>query len=475
MLFFCAFGVQANTVLKNQSSVIEFDTDSAQIINWHTCYSRCEELDNPLHRQQIVSPEMPMGILLSGISVHEWAVASQSSDKLELLGHGPFLQPLRLSYHLSGPRTLKVEISQLPTSASAEAHLRSPSQFYRPSDPGFAEGHEKTIAVYRTESRWQAVDDDSPPQQPLEWVGVRNRFWGLLAQDSKQSWKMLPRDETQSNAPQSWSTTLENDKPLLLYAGPLSPTALGNVDTNLPGIMFSGLWFWLRWLCFGLLAILNGLHGLIGNWGMAVLGLSLVVKILMIPLNNLAVRWQAQVNEIQSDLLPTIAGIKRQYKGEIQAEKILAAHKAAGVTPFYTLKSAFGFLIQIPVFIAAFSVLNESGGLNGSAFLWISDLARPDRLLTLSFDIPFFGQYFNLLPVIMTLVTLLASWQHYDPSLSDDLRRTQQRNLYIMAILFFLLFYTFPAGMVLYWTINNLLQLVKDSYYRLQYRSKMPA
>jgi membrane protein insertase Oxa1/YidC/SpoIIIJ len=75
--------------------------------------------------------------------------------------------------------------------------------------------------------------------------------------------------------------------------------------------------------------------------------------------------------------------------------------------------------------------------------------------------LPFFGGHLNLLPILMTGVTVLTSWIQTDPSLTPDLLHRQQMRLFLMAAAFFLLFYTFPAGMVLYWTTNNVLHLIK--------------
>jgi membrane protein insertase Oxa1/YidC/SpoIIIJ len=81
--------------------------------------------------------------------------------------------------------------------------------------------------------------------------------------------------------------------------------------------------------------------------------------------------------------------------------------------------------------------------------------------LALPVTLPFFGGYLNLLPLLMTGITLLTSRLQRDPHLTPDLHRAQQLRLYLMAGAFFLLFYTFPAGMVLYWTTNNVLHLGK--------------
>ena len=189
--------------------------------------------------------------------------------------------------------------------------------------------------------------------------------------------------------------------------------------------------------------------------------LSLAVKILMLPLTKYADSLQASVNRTQALLQPKIDKIKKDYKGEEAHERTLAVFKEHDVSPMYPFKSLVGFLIQIPIFIAAFDMLGENIALDGQSFLWIDDLARPDQWIALPLTLPFFGGYLNLLPVLMTGITLLTSWKQTDPHLTPELERAQTKRLYLMAGAFFLLFYTFPAGMVLYWTTNNVLHLGK--------------
>jgi YidC/Oxa1 family membrane protein insertase len=225
--------------------------------------------------------------------------------------------------------------------------------------------------------------------------------------------------------------------------------------------LFAALWDPLRWLCFGMLWLLTTIDSFIGNIGLSVVLLSLAVKILMLPLTKYADALQASVNRTQALLQPKLDEIKQNYKGEEAHERTLAVFKAHDVSPMYPFKSLVGFLIQIPIFIAAFDMLGENIALDGQSFLWIDDLAKPDNWLALPFVLPFFGGYLNLLPVLMTGITLLTSWLQRDPHLTPDLHKSQQRRLYWMAGAFFLLFYTFPAGMVLYWTTNNVLHLGK--------------
>ena len=188
--------------------------------------------------------------------------------------------------------------------------------------------------------------------------------------------------------------------------------------------------------------------------------LSIVVKLLMYPLTRLAEKWQSQVNQIHARLQPALEQARHGFKGEERHERVLAVYRDQNVHPLYTMKSLFGYLIQIPVFIAAFAMLGENIALAEVSWLWIEDLSRPDALGALPVYLPFFGSDFNVLPVIMTALSFLAAMTHRDDHLTAALLSSQKRRLYCLSILFFVLFYTFQAGMVLYWTTNNLLHLI---------------
>jgi YidC/Oxa1 family membrane protein insertase len=167
------------------------------------------------------------------------------------------------------------------------------------------------------------------------------------------------------------------------------------------------------------------------------------------------------VHRTEARLAPELKEIKRNYKGEEQSERVLALYKAHGVNPLYSLKSLAGVAVVIPVFIGAFDMLAENIWLAEAGFLWIEDLSRPDHFFALPFTIPFFGGYFNLLPFIMTGLSVAASALHRHEDMDDASFGHHKRNLTLMALAFLALFYTFPAGMVLYWTTNNLLSVVK--------------
>jgi len=328
--------------------------------------------------------------------------------------------------------------------------------------PGFG-------AIYSKVRAAQFFDGDQlylepEPEEVIEaevpaeaWFGIRNRYWLWYARSPEAI--NLAVQSALPNRPQIRFQVPADG--IQLYAGPTELGALKAASPELSGVLFAAIWDWLRALSFGLLYLLEWLYGLVGNYGFAIILLSLSVKILMYPLTYIADKWQAQVNAITSAMKPKLDEIKRNYKGEEAHNKVLEVYKEHNVTPFYTLRSLFGFLIQIPVFIAAFDMLAENFVLSGQSFLWIADLAKPDHVAMLPFALPFFGGYLNLLPFLMTLLTIVSAIVQEEADLTPDLMRQQRIKLFLMAGAFFLLFYTFPAGMVLYWTANNLFHLLK--------------
>lgn len=295
-----------------------------------------------------------------------------------------------------------------------------------------------------------------------EWAGLRGRFWTLLVRADAPL--RVAASEPQPEAPVlaiGRDSAGAGSVALQFYGGPVSPVELTATSPELGAMLYASLWDWLRALAGGLRVILEFWQGLVGNWGFAIMLLSLSVKVLMWPLTWIAERWQADVNRQQSLLAPELAAIRRDYKGEEAHNLTLAVYRRHGVSQFYTLKSLAGFLVQIPVFIAAFDMLGENFALAGAPFLWVQDLSLPDRVAALPAVLPFFGGHLNLLPVLMTVFTILAARLQEDPSLAPALRAGQRLRLYGMGALFFVLLYTFPAGMVLYWTTNNLLHLGK--------------
>ena len=181
----------------------------------------------------------------------------------------------------------------------------------------------------------------------------------------------------------------------------------------------------------------------------------------------MTVRFQRRVSQVQAQLAPKLSEIKANYDGEEAHNYLIAAHKDLGVSPFYTLKPILGSFIQIPILIVVFNVLGEMPQFVGQPFLWIGNLAYPDIIGPLPFIIPMLGDTVNPLPFIMTVITLYSTiifQNRYAPK--AEMKR-QKRNLYFMATVFFVLFYPFPAVMVLYWAVTNFLHIIQQQFIKI--------
>jgi YidC/Oxa1 family membrane protein insertase len=321
----------------------------------------------------------------------------------------------------------------------------------------------ETISLDETESANRVSQD---------WFGFRNRFWTAMVRPGAPLSITPLSGETVEDASIEMVATIQDlEIDLELYLGPVEPSALSQSASELESLMYSGLWFWLRWICQALYFLLNWIAMVVPQWGLAVMVLSVMVGILMRPLSKIADRLQNQVHEIDARLAPTLAAIKKEFKGEQQSEKIIAMYKAENVHPLYSLKSLAGVFVVIPVFIGAFDMLAENIHLSGESFLWIADLSHPDAFMQLPFHLPFFGGYLNLLPFIMTGFSFVASKMHSHPAMDVAQQRKHSRNLVLMSLAFLILFYTFPAGMVLYWTTNNLISVIKTLWKKYKLRN----
>lgn len=292
------------------------------------------------------------------------------------------------------------------------------------------------------------------------WLGYRNRFWTAMLKTDDQFTVKLHGGRDQAEAQLDLSPDSSEPGRFLLYIGPVEPAALATAMPELSVMMYSGLWPWLAWISHLLFRMLAAIQSVIPVWGVAVVLLSLSVQIVMYPLTRFAERVQGQVLQTEARLDPQLSFIKANFKGGVQAEKILDLYRRENVHPLYSLKSIVGLVVVVPVFIGAFNMLAENIWLSSQSFLWIDDLSRPDSIMDLPLSVPFLGGDLSLLPFIMTALNVPAALLQGVHLESVELRKRHKQRSWITAIVFLLLFYTFPAAMVLYWTVNNLFALV---------------
>ena len=176
-----------------------------------------------------------------------------------------------------------------------------------------------------------------------------------------------------------------------------------------------------------------------------------------LPLYAIAEKWQTIERNTQKKLKPGIDRIKATFKGDEQYMILNTFYHQNHYHPLMSLRSSIGLLIQIPFFIAAYSFLSSCPEIQRCSFLWIENLANPDALLKIgAFQI-------NVLPLLMTAINIFAGIIY-----TKGFSLREKLQIHIMAIVFLIILYQSPSGLVLYWTMNNVFSLIKNIFYKLK-------
>ena len=188
-------------------------------------------------------------------------------------------------------------------------------------------------------------------------------------------------------------------------------------------------------------------YGFVGDYGISLILLSIVVNIILIPLYYLADKWKTAEVNIQEKMSAEIDSIKKHYTGQKRYYQIKAVYRRYAYNPLYALRVSLGLLIQIPFFFAAYHYLSNYKNLNGASFLIIKNLGLPDGLL--------YG--LNILPIIMTIFNVVSGVLY-----SRKMTNGEKVQLHSLSIIFLIVLYSMPSGLVLYWTTNNVISLTKN-------------
>jgi YidC/Oxa1 family membrane protein insertase len=222
------------------------------------------------------------------------------------------------------------------------------------------------------------------------------------------------------------------------YAGPKDQKRLEEIAPNLNlTVDYGFLW----WLAVPLFYVLDWLYAFAGNWGVAIILLTVLVKIVLYPLSAASYKSMANMRRVA----PQMKRLQERYADDRQklSQEMMNLYKKEQVNP---LGGCLPMLLPMPIFIALYWVLFESVELRQAPFfLWINDLAAMD---------PYF-----ILPLLMGGSMYLT--QLLSPAVGDPM---QVRMMKMMPIMFTVLFLFFPAGLVLYWLVNNVLGVAQQWY-----------
>jgi YidC/Oxa1 family membrane protein insertase len=294
------------------------------------------------------------------------------------------------------------------------------------------------------------VEDDEPAQNDWGWAGLNNRYF-LAAfvspsfkstRPERRNEKVGKNDETPLLAVPMPATVLKSgetaDWTTQIYLGPKDYAHLQKVGLGLDRAVDFGFFAPLAKFANSSLIYF---HKLTGNYGIAIIILSVIIQLLLTPLSFKSYKAMAVMKKIQ----PEMQAIQKMYKDDPQRmnREVMDLYKRHGTNP---LGGCLPMLLQIPVFFALFTALRNSWSLHGAPFfLWIRDLSSKD---------PFY-----VLPLVMGGIMFLQ--QHLSPQTSDPAQATMMK---WMPVIFTFMFLSFPSGLVLYWLINSTWGFAQSMY-----------
>jgi YidC/Oxa1 family membrane protein insertase len=356
-------------------------------------------------------------------------------------------------------------------------------RFGKPKTAGYAVLHEGLIGVpgdkgLQEIAYAEAIEPDG--QQVFEavtggWLGITDKYWAAaLIPDQKQPYKASFRGEKSSAAgPDRYlaefempavvaaaGQTVKTDS--LLFAGAKQVKAVEDYETKHGITQFELLidWGWFYFFTKPLNFVLDKLYQLLGNFGLAILAVTVIVKLVFFPLANKSYESMAKMKKLQ----PQMEALRERFKDDKarQQQELMQLYQKEKINP---LAGCLPILIQIPVFFALYKVLFVSIDMRHAPFFgWIKDLsaADPTSLFNLFGLLPFAVPEFlhiGVWPIIMGL-TMWFQMQ-LNPPQPDPV---QQQVFAWMPLIFTFMLGSFPAGLVIYWAWNNVLSIAQQWY-----------
>jgi YidC/Oxa1 family membrane protein insertase len=353
----------------------------------------------------------------------------------------PFVRSVRWGL---GPGLRPTEANPQEDLIALRASLRLGDEFHRKKRGDFDERYSGTVnwAALQVKYFTLAIMPEAP-------VGGQARLEGRKTDGFMTASIELPAAERQGRV----------DQAVELFMGPINFSLLKSMGRGLEKNVELGVQYF-RPISAAVLWSLLKLHGIIPNYGVVILLISVFTKVLFYRLTHKSFKSMREMQALQ----PKLQALKEKFKNDRQrlSQETMKLYKEAGVNP---LGGCLPMLLQMPVFIALFNVLRNTIELRQAPFFgWINDLSQQDVLFTLPFAIPILGNAVSVLPVLMGAGMLVQS-KIGGSIAGPESSPTQSKSLqYMLPVVFTFLFYKMPSGLVLYWLVNTVLSVWQQYY-----------
>ena len=241
----------------------------------------------------------------------------------------------------------------------------------------------------------------------------------------------------------------EIERRFFIYLGPQELGIINSINPQWVGLISYGS---LDFIAQAMINLLGFFNNILHNWGLAIITLSVIIFLLVLPLTHKQMRSMKAMQILQ----PKIEEIRRMYKDSPEKinKEIMNLWREHRVNP---LSGCLPLILQLPIIFVLFQVLSRHIALKGASFLWIKDLSEPDRLFVLPNSIPILGNEINLLPILVVVGMVIQ--QKISVSASSTNPQQQKMMMIFMPLIFGFIFYRMPSGLVLYWFVNSSLML----------------
>jgi len=293
----------------------------------------------------------------------------------------------------------------------------------------------------------------------VKFLGLRDRYFCVIAEPALDNYtgfihKINLKESEVGLNPEEFTLNpgQQMQRKFDIYLGPQDLRQINAIKPEWTEVMYYGKFN--NFIAHLLLQLLDFLYGLVHNWGVAIVILSLLIYLILYPLTLKQMRSMKQMQALQ----PRIEELRKIYKDNPQKlnTEIMKLYREYKVNPF---SGCLPLLLQMPIFFALYQVLMRSVALKGAKFLWIKDLSEPDKLFSLPFGLPKPYDSFNLLPILMAIGMFIQ--QKFSMATTSTGSAEQQKFMMILfPLMFGFIFYGMPSGLVLYWFINSTLMLL---------------
>ncbi|HIO46033.1 TPA: membrane protein insertase YidC [Candidatus Poribacteria bacterium] len=326
----------------------------------------------------------------------------------------------------------------------------------------------KGVFAYTGEGNLKEKLEESEESASIKWVGITNKYFAvLMLPDPKleaEYKREVSGEETSKGVVAPNASAVLKIKPkgkqtnlFRIYVGPKIEKILKQVEYRSTGfdkpypspLLHKIVDFgWLFFLVWPMLWVLNGCYKIFGNYGIAIILLTVIMKIILFPLTRKSYQSMKDMQRLQ----PEIAELREKYRDDPQKlnQATMLLYKRHKVNPF---GGCLPMLPQMPMFFAIFSLLGSAVELRGQPFfLWIDDLTAPDEFLLLPFTLPFLGNSLRILPIINAVATWFSSKMTGTAPAADN---TQAKMMQYLPFIFVFMFYNWASGFVLYWLAQS--------------------